>query len=212
MQSINTYEKILRLYGYNPSPDNTDIEEEFTSFYYEGKDDRFVWINVDNISGEVDSIFISNNTFYTNDNEFGSPGILLVKEPDIRNKYSLDILEETIKAVCNPVLQEYKIATAHAKNMKWVIEELYPVLDILGYTTDRTGIIDPETYDDDYEINLYFEKNDDYPREGVWVSTNKFTGELSVSASDIPEDLAWKNSFDIQLILEGKDAEENNSH
>ena len=168
MRSINTYEKILETYGYKAVPENTDIQDEIISFHYT-KEEKYVWIEVDKNNAEIEKIFVYCSLFWTNDGEYGGPGIILYKDPDEYEKYSLDLFEETIKAVDNPLIQELKIAEAHAKNLRWIYDVLWPVLKDFGYKTEGVGIIDRRLSEDAEEFSIYFEKTDDQFHEScIW--------------------------------------------
>jgi len=213
MQYINTYEKILETYGYKPSPVDTEIQDETISFLYV-KGDEFVWIEVNKNSAEIERIFVSCSLFWTNESDYGTSGIMLYKDPDEYEKYGLELFEETMKVVDNPLLQELKIAEAHAKNIRWTYETLWPILKSFGYKTKGVGIIDKEIPEDDGEFNLYFEKiEDDIFRENcVWVSTDRFTGKLEVQLGKLRRNLAWENSETLKTLIEEYVREKNNSN
>lgn len=208
MQLMSFYVKILESFGYEADLESMKIGDDEISFLYTIKDseEKFIWIVTDKYSATVNKIFISSDLIWTDDTEFGTRGVTLYESPDKNSseRYGLNLFEEVLKSISNPVYHEFKISEAHAKNMEWVYEALWPVLKEFNYEISDLGILNMfENINDDNSVGVYFENKDQIECGASWATTDIITGELESCfyINRNKRDIAWKDSKEIREII-----------
>ncbi len=203
--------KVLKWYGYKYV--TKDEDAELMSYVFSKHNDEYdgeyaIVVLEDGSQDNVIEVFIASEVYYNNESDYGNSGVKLIGwESNYPNeRYKLNLLEKVLEYIKNPILHELEITKAHAKNIAWVYENLWPVLEWADYKLESSVILGNVNLEEG-ELCIYFE----HPkgRSGICVSTDNLTGNLRLN-EDL-SDLAWKTQWEILEILretEWKDKDE----